>query len=149
MTISELCKFLRNWFEVAQYADTYTITNGVIEGSSYSLPLILQDGQYYRIAGSVFNDGVHKYGDETDILTDENAFYGTITAMAIPKDVLTIVDDINEWEESYGQAASSPFVSESFGGYSYTKGSTNSNSGSSDASWQSIFAKRLSMWRKI
>ena len=144
MGLTELCQELRNWFERDKYFDTFTIENGAIivpDGS-------LQNGQFFRVIGSVFNDGVHKYG--VDELTDE-VFRGAIWAMAVPPAVIDLSERISEWETKYGDSVSSPYSSESFGGYSYTKansGRGNAGSGSSPT-WQSTFASELNRWRKI
>ena len=55
--LTELCGVLRNWFETDRISGTYTVENG-----SIALPF-LQEGQFFRIVGSVFNDGVHQYPD--------------------------------------------------------------------------------------
>lgn len=72
--------------------------------------------------------------------------------MAVPSTVIAIASDINEWQTLYGGAdssAMSPFNSESFGGYSYSKsGSGNANSGS-NASWQDVFGGRLNKYRRL
>jgi len=107
----------------------------------------LQDGQYFRIVGSVFNDGVYQY--PATGLTDET-FDGAIWAMAIPSEVIALASDIEAWKEKYqsiDSPAMSPYNSESFGGYSYSK----SSGGSDDLSgtWQGAFADRLNHWRKI
>ena len=144
MGLTELCQELRNWFERDKYFDTFTIENGAIivpDGS-------LQNGQFFRVIGSVFNDGVHEYG--VDELTDE-VFRGAIWAMAVPPAVIDLSERISEWETKYGDSVSSPYSSESFGGYSYTKASTGQgNAGSgSNPTWQSTFASELNRWRKI
>ena len=46
-------------------------------------------------------------------------------------------------------AAMSPYMSESFGGYSYSKGASNTASGGSVVTWQDAFKTRLAPWRKI
>ena len=145
--LTELCKEIKNWFEYAKFFGTFTIDGNVITGN-YSL----QDGQYFRIVGSVFNDGVYKLGENLD-LTDET-FTGAIWAMAVPKEVIALADDIKDWSEKYlgvDSAAMSPFNSESFGGYSYSKSGGSSSSGNVDLSgtWQGAFADRLNHWRKI
>lgn len=145
--LTELCKEINNWFEYAKFFGTFTIEDNVITGN-YSL----QDGQYFRIVGSVFNDGVYKFGDELD-LADET-FTGAIWAMAVPKEVIALADDIKDWSDKYlgvDSAAMSPFNSESFGGYSYSKSGGSSSSGNVDLSgtWQGAFADRLNHWRKI
>ena len=131
---------IRNWFTVdgGIYSGTFTIKDGGI-----ALPF-LANGQYFRICGSVFNDGLHQYPE--DDLTDET-FNGTIWALAIPKAVIELADEIGKWQEKNGEAASGIYQSESFGGYSYSK-ATDSVSGGA-VTWQSAFKKQLSAWRKI
>lgn len=144
--ITELCQELHNWFDKERHIGSFTIENGELSVS------FLKDGQYYRICGSIFNDGVHKKGDAEDTLTDEE-FKGSVWALAIPKAVINLSAEIDEWQSKYGaadSAAMSPFTAESFGGYSYNKGSSNVGSnGFSGTGWQAAFASRLNMWRKI
>lgn len=145
--LTELCQELRNWFERDKRFGVFTIEGGRLTDGSF-----LQDGQYYRIIGSVFNDGVHQWPD--DALQDE-VFDGAIWAMAVPPTVVALSDKIDAWEAEYGNvggATLSPFQSESFGGYSYSKGSGSggsSGSGSSVPTWRSTFADELNRWRKI
>lgn len=133
---------LKNWFVVpcGVHEGIYTITNKSIE-----LPF-LQDGQYYRICGSVFNDGLHKYGDFEDDLQDET-FTGTVWALAVPKAVVDLAEKIEEWQTKNGDAVASPFTSESFGGYSYTK-ATDSSTGA-QATWETVFRSQLNPYRKL
>ena len=144
--LTELCQELHNWFDKERHVGSFEIENGELTVS------FLKNGQYYRIMGSIFNDGVHKYGDTNDALTDEE-FDGSVWALAIPKAVINLATEIGEWQTKYGgidSSAMSPFQSESFGGYSYSKGgSGNSNSSTTAPSWKSAFASRLNMWRKI
>ena len=131
---------IRRWFPVEGgiHSGTFTIKDGGI-----TLPF-LADGQYFRICGSVFNDGLHQY-NVLDLI--DETFNGTIWALAIPKAVIELADEIGKWQEKNGEAASSPFSSESFGGYSYSK-STDAETGGA-VTWQSAFKKQLSAWRKI
>ena len=131
---------IRRWFPVEGgiHSGTFTIKDGGI-----TLPF-LADGQYFRICGSVFNDGLHQY-NVLD-LTDET-FTGTIWALAIPKAVIELADEIQKWQEKNGEASVSPYQSESFGGYSYSK-ATDAETGGA-VTWQSAFKQRLSAWRKI
>lgn len=146
--LTELCQELRNWFEREKYFGTFTIENGQIDVPDGSL----QSGQYFRIVGSVFNDGVHQY--PSNDLTDE-VFRGAIWSMAVPPAVIELSERISEWSEQYGDTVSSPYssMSESFGDYSRSwlkagSGSGNANSGSGPT-WRSTFADELSRWRKI
>ena len=141
--LTELCQELRNWFEREKYFGTFTIENGQIDVPDGSL----QSGQYFRIVGSVFNDGVHQY--DTDDLHDE-VFVGAVWSMAIPPVVVDLSERISEWVTKYGDSVSSPYSSESFGGYSYQKASSGQgNAASSNPTWQSSFANELNRWRKI
>lgn len=143
--LTELCQELRNWFDLDRRFGTFTISGGTLTAD------FLQPNQYYRIVGSIFNDGVHKYGDTSDALTDET-FDGAVWALGIPKAVVDLAGEIDTWQSKYGadSPAMSPFVSESFGGYSYNKGSSTVGSNSyTGTSWQTAFASRLNKWRKI
>ena len=142
--LTEICAELRNWFVVPDgvHIGTYTISGGSIAPLDF-----LQEGQYFRIVGSVFNDGVYQYPATS--LTDE-VFEGAVWAMAVPSDVITLAGEIGEWKTKYGAAAASPFTSESFGGYSYTKSGGASVTGTTGTmSWQTQFKSRLNRWRKL
>jgi hypothetical protein len=143
--LSELCKELKNWFDRGQpkILECIEIRDGrIINGDFIRL---IQDDQYFRIVGSVFNDGVYK-NDEELVLTDEK-FIGAIWLMAIPKEVIDLASEIDTWKTAYTDTVNSPFQSESFGGYSYSK--AGGSSGSSGPTWQSVFAAQLNKWRKI
>ena len=147
--LTEICKELRNWFDrgLKKCYGIWNIENGVIVEE---LPLL--ENQYFLISGSVFNDGVHQFLNPDDVLQDE-MFPGTIVPMAIPKDFLALVDDIEKWQGKYGDIESpsmSPYSSEAFSGYSYTK-STGGGYGSGDGnvSWKNVFSGRLNRYRKI
>ena len=142
--LTEICAELRNWFVVPNgvHIQTYTISGGSIAPLDF-----LQDGQYFRIIGSVFNDGVYQY--PASDLTDE-VFHGAVWAMAVPPSVIDLAAEIDAWQAKNADVLASPFTSESFGGYSYSKsaGGTGGN-GSGAYSWQNQFASRLSKWRRL
>lgn len=155
--LEELCRELNNWFDEnpkdgskRHYFGEYVIENGALDLTKIGI----QIGQYFRIVGSVFNDGVYKYEpDHRPVLIDET-FSGAVWAMAVPSTVIALADEIAEWKSKYGgidSVAMSPFQSESFGGYSYSKGGGGSGSGASGASvsWENAFSSKLSKWRKI
>lgn len=137
--LEQVLRHLNNWFLVDIHEGTFTVENG-----SIALPF-LQTNQYFRICGSVFNDGLHQY-PAVD-LTDET-FTGTVWALAVPKAVVSLAEDIAAWEEKNGEAVASPYQSESFGGYSYTKRSAGSDSNALNG-WQGAFKGRLNDWRKL
>lgn len=131
--LEQVLRHLNNWFLVEIHEGTFTVENG-----SITLPF-LQTNQYFRVCGSVFNDGLHQY-PAVD-LTDET-FTGSVWALVVPKAVVALAEDIAAWEEKNGEAVLSPYTSESFGGYSYAKAST-------VMGWQDAFRNRLNDWRKL
>ena len=139
--LEQICEFIHNYFVHDKRNGTFTIING-----SISLPFLVA-GQYFRIVGSRFNDGVHIYGMAE--LTDET-FNGEIWEMRPPKPFLHIVDEITAWQDKYGAAVTGPYQSESFNGYSYSKGSATDASGKSvPVTWQTTFEPYLKQWRKL
>lgn len=146
MKLYEFCSELRNFFiksDDDKKFNIFTIKDGQITPS-----LSIAENQYYRIIGSIFNDGVHQKGVDDNDLIDET-FDGAIWLMYIPKDVIELFNEINEWQIKYSDAVYSPFNSESFAGYSYSKSGAGSSSSQKAASWVSIFSNRLNKWRKI
>lgn len=141
--LTELCAELKNYFLRNREADIH-YGEYTISGGSIDLPFLL-DGQYFRIVGSVLNDGVYKY--PVLELTDET-FTGAVWAMAVPPSVVALAADIEAWNEKNAEALASPYTSESFGGYSYTKASGNSESGGA-YSWKDQFASRLAKYRRL
>jgi hypothetical protein len=140
----EICKELNNFFDYERVYGKIAISNGEIAGVSF------ETGQYFRIVGSIFNDGVYQYPTDSSRLTDEE-FDGAVWKMAVPPAFIDLCDEIKAWSDKnllVDSAAMSPFQSESFGGYSYSKGSGSSESTNNAASWQSAFASRLNSWRK-
>ena len=138
--LTELCGVLRNWFETDRISVTYTVENG-----SITLPF-LQNGQFFRVVGSVFNDGVHQYPDYA--MADET-FDGSIWPMSVPPALLCLGEEIKAWQEKNGDIAASPYTSESFGRYSYSKTTSGSTTGAGMVTWKSVFKSRLNQWRKI
>lgn len=149
--LDAICREIKNYFSSEE--DRF-IGDFAIIGGQITPPISIQEGQYYRIVGSVFNDDVYIAGQEE--LKDEKTFHGAIWLMRIPKDFLQLVADIEEWQNKYGgvnSVAMSPYSSESFGGYSYSKSTSvfasGSSSSQSSGTWQSAFADRLAPYRRV
>ena len=157
--LEQLCAHLHNYFErhpVSHeriiFADTYTI-----EGGSITLPFLLS-GQKFRIKGSALNDGVYTYGatiknddgNANASLSDET-FDGEVWVMYPPKPVIALAGEISDWLTKYEAVMNSPYQSESFGGYSYSKasGAANTKGGASTGTWQGVFAAQLNEYRKV
>ena len=138
--LEQVLMHLKNWFLVPGgiHEGTYTIEDGGI-----TLPF-LANGQYFRIFGSVFNDGLHQY-PASDLKAE--TFEGTVWALAVPQAVIDLAYEIEAWQEKNGDASASPYQAESFGGYSYSKATDSASGGA--VTWQSAFRSRLNAWRKL
>ena len=146
MTMTDLCHECRNWFDKDRLFGNFTIENGALTNDTVE-KAHLQPGQYYRIIGSVFNDGVHQHPAED--LHDET-FDGAIWTMAVPPGFESLLGDINSWLEENGKEADSPYQSESFDGYSYTmKSGANGQASGAVGLALAQFASVLNRWRKI
>ena len=137
--LEQVLMHLKNWFLVPGgiHEGTYTIEDGGI-----TLPF-LANGQYFRICGSVFNDGLHQY-PASDLKAE--TFEGNVWALAVPQAVIDLAAEIEAWETKNGEAASGIYQSESFGGYQYSK--QTASDGGQLTVW-SVFRKRLNQWRKL
>jgi len=166
-TVEALCAETHNYFDTHREFGIFTIKDGVI-----SLPF-LEIGQFFRIVGSKWNDGVYIYDGQFIVrsktweeLTDktwesikdkswgdlvehdlvDESFRGAIWAMNMPRAFLDLSREISVYCESE-MAKPSPYQSESFAGYSYTK-ATNA-SGVADNSWQNVFKTKIDRFRKM
>ena len=135
--IGELLHEIRNYFDMSRHFGTFRI----VDGSPIFDGIPIQTGQYFRICGSVFNDGVYQYPFED--LRDEE-WTGAVWLLAIPQEIIELSEEIDKWKEQYGAAG--PYTSESFAGYSYTK-ATGKDGGK--YTWKDEFASELKRWRKI
>ena len=152
--LTQVCHFIHNYFEKERYEGEYTITGGAITLS------FLTVGQRFRIIGSSVNDGIYTYHAVNSIYDDDNSkavtltdetFDGVIVAMSVPREVIELVGEISAWVTANADALNSPYASESFGGYSYTKaqGSHNAGENNNVYGWQDLFGRRLNAYRKI
>ena len=137
--LETILRTVNNFFVVGIYEGTCVVENGGI-----SLPFLVP-GQYFRVFGSVLNDGVYQY--PTTALQDE-AFDGVIWALAIPQALIRLSYDIDEWINQNREAVYSPYKSESFGGYSYTKADGRGGDDGTAATWEDVFAVQLAPYRK-
>lgn len=147
--LNEICGYIHNYFVVKPngvHRDTFNISDGVLDVD------FLKYGQYFRIKDSIFNDGVYTY-PASDLKDEE--FVGEVWAMAVPPDVIELATEIANWETKYNSIDSpnmSPFTSESFNNYSYSKGSRNSGGGTSSVTpttWQDVFGYRLRRYKRL
>ena len=148
MMIDEICAEIKNYFcyHTDRHIDDWTISNGVIT------PSITIPTDYIRIIGSRRNNGVHKV---SEMQLQDETFHGAIWIMSPPKDFLTLVSEIENWQAVNGTAdsvAMSPFNSETLGAYSYSKGGIargNNQSATPNVTWKDVYATRLNRFRRV
>lgn len=145
----EVLSHLHNWF----VRDSFVLTSfsfsedGVPDGIASRIP----NGVFYRVQGSYINDGLHRMGEPTDTFQTEDVERAKISILSIPKALLSIIDEIEAWENQYGEVAQGPFFSEEFGGYKYEiRGYSSYGAASSNMSgWRLAFNNRLNPWRRM
>ena len=134
--LERVLRHIHNRFECATLGGTFEVSSG-------ALPIAeAQSGQYAWIEGSVFNDVLHRC-PMTGL--DDEVFEGRVVLLAVPKAVESLAEEIGAWCEANAKALASPFQSESFGGYSYSKGGSEGGSGG----WEGHFSSELNQWRKV
>ena len=140
--LEQICGEIRNYFVKSVHKGTFEVKGGVLTPSDFLL-----DGQYYRIIGSVFNDGIHKNGsailDPSLNIPHNEVFEGEVWAMAIPPAFIALADEIKAYTD---KEKLSPYASETFDSYSYTK-STDKNG--APLTWQRVFSTMLNRWRRL
>ena len=142
--LTEVCANIKNYF-LRSNTDITRRTFTIVSGTA---PLnTLLEGQYFRIVGSVLNDGVWQNTAEDLSKLRPESFTGEIWSMSVPRDFEQLCEEISTWRDKNEANALSPFTSESFGGYSYSKGV--SANGGTAVTWQSQFASRLNTYRRI
>lgn len=145
--LEDILWHIHNWF----IRDEFSVSGCTIANKSLPDSIDIPDGVWYRIQGSYLNDGMHLKGAKDEGLTDET-FDGTITTHVMPQALLRTAEEVSSWVAKYGEAYDSPYQSESFGGYSYSKKQGASGGGSAappQSGWQSVFAGRFTKWRKL
>ena len=142
--LEEILRTLHNWFERDGLVGDFTVAGGAL-----LLPDgFLKDGQYFRVLGSTFNDGLHCW-PASDMMDED--FSGEVRALAVPPAVISLSQEVEEWVRSNRKALDAPYASESFGGYSYTKENVSVPQGGSYASsgWRAHFRDQLNQWRRL
>ncbi len=138
--LEQLLGHLHNWFIDRTVSGSFDIRNGSIDVDG------MQDGQWFRIIGSVFNDGLHLA--PANDLHDES-FNGKVQLLAVPQAVVSLAEDIKAWCDDNAKALASPYTSESFGGYSYSKAADSFGGTGAPLGWQYQFRSRINEWKKL
>lgn len=133
--LETVLNYLNNYFVKDSIKGTFKIEGGILVAPALN-------GQYIKINGSVLNDGVYQYPVTT--LNDET-FEGEIELLAIPTHLLDVVSKIDDYVTKYPET---PYQSESFGGYSYNKGS-NAGGSEDSSSWRVVFRSELRKYKRL
>ena len=142
--LSEICAYLRNYFDRNQPKFYGEIR--IEDGALVSFEDKLQNGQYFRIVNSTFNDGVYLY--PASGLTDETFSNGSVWAMAVPPDLIALIAEMEAWKTNNAYALNTPYQSESKADYSYSLKSSGNSADGGAMTVINQFSGRLARWRK-
>ena len=154
--LQQVCEDIHNYFireNAPRIEGTITITGGAVS----PVPA-LKEGQRFLVVGSDLNDGIYTYHADGITDDDDNAgagltdeiFTGAIVGLSIPPQVIALSAEISEWVAKYGSVIRSPYASESFGGYSYTRANVGKGNGTTGpADWRDVFGGQLKRWRRV
>lgn len=151
--LTDVCNHVHNYFDYVRHNGTFTVDEFSING----LDSMVANGQLFRVIGSAMNDGVYTFADgciydddgTSTVQLKPETFTGTIAAMSVPVAFLKIVSDIVDWQKKNQAVLDSPYTSESFGGYSYSKAVGSGSNAGGVLGWQDVFRSRLNAYRKI
>ena len=142
--LSEICAYLHNYFDYERHYGDISIIGGVIfcNGEQISLDGVQHFALFRnRIPLGVFSE-----------VPSDKTFEGAIWLMDIPDAIINADKWADDWMKTNGSADSatnSGFQSESFGGYSYNKGTNSSGKGGSSVFDNAQFNRMLSPYRKL
>jgi hypothetical protein len=144
--LTNICQYLHNYFEYEKHFGLISIIGDVVFCDGEEIEM--GEGQYFALFRERYAIGVYQKGDE---LTDKT-FQGSVWLMDIPDAILKANQWAEQWMEKNGgvdSAASSPFQSESFGGYSYSKGNNSVGKVGVGLFDQANFVGMLAPYRKL
>lgn len=137
---------INNYFYKTVEKNEFSINEGKVKVKGNYFP-----DQFIKIEGSIMNDGIYKIlSFENQEIKIENTideeFEGAIYGLAIPKDFIELIKEIEEYQKM-NPISKSNVISESYlNGYSYTM-ATNSNGQISG--WQDVFKSKLDTYRRV
>lgn len=130
VTIGQVMRHCRNYFVHERIDGDFVIANGRI--SDFDAGAC----QYIAIDGSAANNGVHGVDD---VLADES-FTGRVWLLAPPSGFVALADEIAAYD---AKAPAGSLQSESFGNYSYSRGSV------ATGGWSGVFGARLADYQRL
>lgn len=149
--LEQVMRHVRNYFIKEHHTGSFRVHGNMIEPHDFLL-----DGQRLYITGSFLSDGVYTFHPDGIKNDDDNAaanlpdetFDGIVYALAVPPTFIALAGEIGEWVGKFGDVVNSPYQSESFNGYSYSK-SSGTGSGNGSVTWESTFRSQLNQYRKV
>ena len=142
--LTEICAYLHNYFDYERHSGEISIVSGEIFCNGEKITL--EEGQYFALFRSRIPLGVF------DVVPADKNFFGSVWLMDVPKAILDANTWAEEWKAKNGSAtseANSVFQSESFGGYSYNKGTNTSGKGGMSVFDNAQFSRMLNPYRKL
>lgn len=143
--LTEICAYLHNYFEYERHNGSIKIESGAITCDGEEITL--DNGQFFALFRGRIPLGVFKANNVPD-----KTFNGSIWLMDVPKGILDADEWAENWKEKNGgvdSANNSAFESESFGGYSYTKGTNTNGKAGASVFDNAQFASMLAPYRKL
>ena len=135
-TVAAVMRHVNNFFLREAVEGVFTIS-----GDGVLSPAV--DAPYIAVTGSMWHDGL--YDSASDMKTGhEETFEGTVWALCPPAQFLALCKEIEAYEAKNPTGAP---VSESFGGYSYSRG-TSGQSGCA-ITWREAFSDALRPYRRM
>lgn len=144
--ISRVMNFCNNHFpRTCERSNSFAIAPDGITGNFTKTYIV---GQYIWIKETIANDGVYKIKDvsttkltlDAVLATENTGDFITLYGLAVPRNFLDIVNDINDWASE--NAGKEGIQSEKIDDYSVTY------SGSGGI-WESAFVSRLRPYRQV
>ena len=144
LDITRMCTVLHNFFTDKSHIfyNIYTIPDNILNNN------FIKQGQYFRITGSVFNNGVYcNTPDDLKRLKNET-FKGAIWGMDVPADFGSLCEEVERFNVKIAELSGNfrGYSSESWGGYSYNL-PTSAPSYMQD--WQCKIRQAMNAYRKI
>lgn len=135
-TVAAVMRHVNNFFLREAVEGVFTIS-----GDGVLSPAV--DAPYIAVTGSMWHDGLY---DSVNALKNdhEETFEGTVWAISPPAQFLALCKEIEAYEAKNPTGAP---VSESFGGYSYSRG-TSGQSGCA-ITWREAFADALRPYKRM
>lgn len=136
MTVPELCGLTHNFFDGADDP-----VAGAFVFEPDTIPAGVVKGQYFLVCGSIFNDGVHKAG-ENDLTAE--TFNGSVQPMRVPPAFVELAQKITDYDAKLPSGGL--YVSQSFNGWS---GTMATGSDGLPVDGVAHYRREINQWRKL